>query len=64
MKVVDWYGRTSRTLHYEDPDKPGWTLCGMPFSRAFRLVEDYPYDPESPVDCRRCRMIAVARGLK
>lgn len=66
MKVVDWLGRTSRTLHYEDPDDPheNRTLCGMPYSRSFCLVEDYPYDPEDPVDCRRCKMIAKARGLK
>lgn len=52
MKVVQWFGWSSETIHYQDPKCYGYTLCGMKFIKAAKsFLLDYPHHK---VDCKRC----------
>lgn len=53
LDLVNWVGKTTMRIHFEHPLKDR-TLCGMKYSRAFRLVEG---GGANSLECRRCEKI-------
>ena len=55
MDLVNWVGKTTTRIHFEHPLKDR-TLCGMKYSRAFRMVEGDAGG--NSLECRRCEKMA------